>query len=248
MSYNDFSSVYDSLMSDVDYTARCEYLIDLFKKYGKMPTLMLDLACGTGGFSNAFAKKGVEVIGVDVSQDMLSKARENSYNEGTDVLYLCQSAEELDLFGTVDGAICCMDSLNHITDFDALLKAVKNVSLFLENECLFIFDLNTEYKHRHILGNNTFVIEEDNIYCVWQNNFDEENLTTDIYLDFFKELPGGLYERSCEDFSERAYTENQMDSVLEEAGLEKIAVFDDMSMFPQKENSERIIYVTKKRV
>lgn len=246
MSYNDFSAVYDSLMSDVDYNGRCEYLLDLFKKYGKVPTLMLDLACGTGGFSNAFAKKGIEVIGVDISEDMLSKARENSYNAGTDVLYLCQSAEELDLFGTVDSAICCMDSLNHITDFPSLKKAIKNVSLFLEKDCLFIFDLNTEYKHRHILGNNTFIIEEDDIYCVWQNSFDEENLLTDIYLDFFTQQANGLYERSCEDFSERAYTESEIDSILKEANLEKIAVFDDMTMLPPKENSERIIYVTKK--
>ena len=246
MSYNDFSAVYDSLMSDVDYSGRCEYLTELFKKYGKMPTLMLDLACGTGGFSNAFAKKGVEVIGVDISEDMLSKARENSYNEGTDVLYLCQSAEELDLFGTVDGAICCMDSLNHITDFDSVKKAIKNVSLFLEKGCLFIFDLNTEYKHRHVLGNNTFVIEQDDVYCVWQNSFDEETLTTDISLDFFTATEDGLYERTCEDFSERAYTENEIDSILKEAGLEKIAVFDDLTESPQKDTSERIIYVTKK--
>ena len=246
MSYNDFSEVYDSLMCDVDYSARCEYLTKLFKKYGKMPTLMLDLACGTGGFSNAFAKKGVEVIGVDISEDMLSKARENSYSQGIDVLYLCQSAQELDLFGTVDGAICCMDSLNHITDYEALEKALKNVSLFLEKDCLFIFDLNTEYKHRHVLGNNTFVIEQEDVYCVWQNIFDEENLTTDISLDFFIETEDGLYERTCEDFSERAYTNDEIDTILKAAGLEKIAVFDDLTENPQKENSERIIYVTKK--
>lgn len=246
MSYNDFSEVYDSLMSDVDYTKRCEYLTKLFKKFSKMPTLMLDLACGTGGFSNAFVKKGVEVIGVDISEDMLSKARENSYNEGLDVLYLCQSAEELDLFGTVDGAICCMDSLNHITGIDSLTKAIKNVSLFLEKDCLFIFDLNTEYKHRHVLGNNTFVIEQEDVYCVWQNSFDEENLTTDISLDFFTEGEDGLYERSCEDFSERAYRETEIDSILKDAGLEKVAVFDDLTELPKTETSERIIYVTKK--
>ena len=116
MSYENFAETYDILMNDVDYKSRTEYLLKLFKNHGKIPTLLLDLACGTGGFSNCFAKKGIEVIGVDMSEEMLAKAGENSAEMGTDVLFLCQKAEELDLYGTVDGAICCMDSLNHITN------------------------------------------------------------------------------------------------------------------------------------
>lgn len=245
MSYNDFAYVYDALMGDVDYKARTEYILKLFKKYGKKPSLLLDLACGTGSFSINFSKKGIDVIGVDMSEEMLAVARENSVVENADILYLCQKAEELDLYGTVDGAICCMDSLNHITDKKALAKAIEKVSLFLEKDCLFIFDLNTEYKHRYVLSDNTFVIEEEDIYCVWQNSFNEKELTTDISLDFFT-LENGVYIRSSEDFSERAYKSEEISKILKKSGLEVLAVLDDMSFNEPMENSERVFYITKK--
>lgn len=246
MSYTDFAEVYDILMGEVDYKGRSEYLLKLFEKHGKKPDLLLDLACGTGGFSNQFAKMGIEVIGVDMSEDMLAVARENSMESGCDVLYLCQAAEELDLYGTVNGAVCCMDSLNHITDKEALQKAINNVSLFLEKDCLFIFDVNTVYKHREILGNNTFVFDEDEVYCVWQNSFNETELITDISLDFFVR-DDDIYIRTSEDFCERAYTTSELEEILKNAGFSIVAVYDDLSENPPTDKSERIIYVAKKR-
>ena len=245
MSYSEFADVYDILMKDAKYKKRTAYLWKLFKTHGKTPKLLLDLACGTGEFSCSFAEKGVEVIGVDMSEDMLAVAREKTADNGLDILYLCQKAEELDLYGTVDGAICCLDSLNHITDINKLCKAVKRVSLFMEEGSLFIFDLNTEYKHRNTLGNNTFVIDEDEVYCVWQNRFDEKRLITEINLDFFTE-DGDTYIRSSESFKERAYTKEQIEGILNKAGLEIQAVYDDLSFESPKEDSQRIIYVTKK--
>lgn len=245
MSYTDFAYVYDTLMGDVDYKARTQYILKLFDKYGKRPTLLLDLACGTGSFSVNFSKNGIDVIGVDMSEEMLAVARENAMDQNADILYLCQKAEDLDLYGTVDGAICCMDSLNHITDKKALEKAIKKVSLFLEKDCLFIFDLNTEYKHRNVLSNNTFVIEVDDVYCVWQNSFNEKKLTTDISLDFFT-FKDGVYIRSSEDFSERAYKSEEISEILKKSGLEVLNVLDDMSFNQPKENSERVFYITKK--
>lgn len=246
MSYSDFAEVYDILMGDVDYKGRTEYLLKLFTKHGKKPDLLLDLACGTGGFSNQFAKKGIEVIGVDMSEDMLAVARENSMAAGCDVLYLCQAAEELDLYGTVNGAVCCMDSLNHITDKESLQKAINNVSLFLEKDCLFIFDVNTVYKHREVLGNNTFVFDEDEVYCVWQNSFNETELITDISLDFFIR-DEDVYIRASEDFSERAYTTTELEKILKTAGLDVVAIYDDLSVNPPTDKSERIIFVAKKQ-
>ena len=245
-SYCDFAEVYDRLMSDVDYKARTEYLLKLFRKYGKVPTLLLDVACGTGGFSNQMAKKGIEVIGIDMSEEMLGIARENSAEMGLDVLFLCQKAEELDLYGTVDGAVCCMDSVNHITDIKKLKKAMERVSLFLEKDCLFIFDVNTVYKHENVLADNTFVIDEDDIYCVWQNEFDEKKLMTHIYLDFFCEQDDGSYTRMGEDFYERAYTEEELKQILLESGFELLDVLGDMSERAASDNDERAIYIARK--
>ncbi len=244
-SYSQFASVYDRLMLDVDYKKRTAYLLKLFEKYGKAPTLLLDLACGTGGFSNQMALKGIEVIGADMSEEMLSAAKENSADLGLDVLYLCQKAEELNLYGTVDGAICCLDSINHITNSKNLQKAFDKVSLFLEKDCLFIFDVNTVYKHKQILADNTFVFEEDNVYCVWQNSFNEDTLTTDISLDFFVE-ENGVYNRFCEDFSERAYTDRELCVMLQNSGFEIINIFDDLTENPPTPNCERKIFVVKK--
>lgn len=243
--YSNFATVYDSLMYDVDYKKRTSYLLKLFKKYGKKPTLLLDVACGTGSFSNEFAKKGIEVIGADMSEEMLSVAREKSAEQGLDILYLCQKAEELDLYGTVDGAVCCLDSLNHITDYKNFCKAIEKVSLFLEEGSLFIFDLNTEYKHKEILGNNVFVIETEDVYCVWANKFCEKDSSVDISLDFFVENDG-LYERFSEDFSERAYTLKEVKTACENAGLEILKIFDDMTENVMTDKSERAVFVTRK--
>ncbi len=243
--YSEFAAVYDRLMEDVDYKSRTAYLLKLFDEYDRKPELILDVACGTGGFSNELAKKGLEVIGVDMSEEMLAEARLNSAKLNTDVLFLCQKAEELDLYGTVDGAICCLDSLNHITDYKKLCKAIERVTLFLETGRLFIFDVNTIFKHKFILGDNTFIVETDDIFCAWQNSTDEESFVTDISLDFFVK-DGESYTRSSEDFKERAYTEEEIQKAITDAGLETVAVLDDMSMLPAHEYTERAIYVARK--
>lgn len=206
---------------------------------------MLDLACGTGAFSNLFAKKGIEVIGVDMSEEMLSVAREKAVEQGNDVLFLCQMAEELDLYGTVDGAICCLDSLNHITNIKNLKKAVSKVSLFLEKDCLFIFDMNTVYKHEKILANNVFVKENADVFCVWQNRYDKRKRSTEIMLDFFVTRENG-YERFSENFYEKAYTEQEIQKLLLECGFSLEAVYSDMKTTPAESNDERIIFVAKK--
>lgn len=243
--YNIFADFYDELMYDVDYKKRTSYLMKLFKKYGSAPTLLLDAACGTGGFSNEFASRGVEVIGADMSEEMLNIARNSAMEKGNDILFLCQKLEELDLYGTVDGAVCCLDSLNHITDYNTLCKAIKRISLFLEKDKLFIFDLNTEYKHREILGDNVFVMDRESVYCVWANQFNPKNNKTDIMLDFFVK-ENDKYSRFSEEFSERAYTPEQIEKALQKAGLQIIEIFDDMTENPVSDTTERAIYVTRK--
>ena len=245
MSYTDFAYVYDALMGDVNYLSRTEYILNLFERFDRKPSLLLDVACGTGGFSIELAKKGIEVIGTDMSEDMLSVAREKTADEGLDILYLCQSAEELDLYGTVDGAVCCMDSINHITDMETLETALKKVSLFLEPERLFIFDVNTLYKQEKILANNTFVLDEEDVYCVWQNEFDSDNKITNISLDFFTK-EDDIYVRSGEEFSEKAYTNEELAYLLEKAGFKIEAVFGDMTQNPPTDTEERVFYICRK--
>lgn len=244
--YSEFAWVYDALMQDADYAARSRYLLSLFERFDRKPTLLLDLACGTGGFSNEMSAQGISVIGVDISPEMLSVARESSAEQGQDILYLCQDASELDLYGTVDGAICCLDSLNHITDYEKFKAAIARVSLFLEPGRLFIFDMNTAYKHECVLGNRTIVKETDEVFCVWQNEYKREERVTEISLDFFQEEDGAYY-RSSEQFCERAYTDDEIATAISEAGLDLVAVFEEMTDTAPTDTTERAVYITRKR-
>ncbi len=247
MSYSDFAQFYDRLQTDVDYKKRTEYLLEIFKRYDRLPTLLLDLACGTGGFSLEFYQKGIDVIGVDPSVEMLGVAREKCYQKGINMLLLCQSASGLDLYGTVDGAICCLDSINHIIDEEELQKSFNRVSLFLEKDRLFIFDVNTMYKHQNVLSSKTFVSETDDVLCLWRNSDCTENGMVDIRLDFLNKNKNGTYNRYVEEFSERAYSDEILQKMCDNAGLQVVAVLGDLSENSPKVNEERIIYVTRKR-
>lgn len=241
--YTEFAAFYDRLMSDCDYHARARYLAEIFERFGKKPTLLLDLCCGTASMSLEFAEAGAEVIGVDASPEMLSVAREKASERGTDMLLLCQQADELDLYGTVNGAICTLDSVNHITDYAVLCRAFERVSLFLEQGCLFVFDANTEYKHKKVLGNKRFVFSQNGIDCEWKNST-KGNLT-EIELNFY-EKNGADLSMYTERFCERAYSVGELSAALHKAGLQLEAVYGDMSFDPPKSRTERNIFVSRK--
>ena len=220
--------------------------MDIFKEKDKTPSLLLDFACGTGNFSVEFSKMGIDVIGVDMSEGMLCEARDK--NEGLEkpVLYLCQKGSELDLYGTVDGAVSCLDSLSHITDYTEFKETLKKISLFLEPERLFVFDLNTPYKHREILGNSFYKTKKRGVSCLWSNRLKEDGLTVEITLDITYKT--GLFKKETvtEIITERAYTDGEISAALSEAGFALEAVYGENTLLPPKENSERNIYVARK--
>lgn len=247
MSYSSFAAFYDSLQSDVMYEQRADYIAKLFKKYDRLPTQLLDVACGTGGFSLQFAKMGMSVTAADPSPEMLSVAQKKASATDLDIMLVCQSARDTKLPYAVDGAVCCLDSINHIIDKRELKASFRAVAAAVKDGGLFIFDVNTPFKHRNILSGNTFVIENDDVYCVWQNSDCEKNGIVGICLDFFGKDADGKYIRTTEEFAERAYTDEEIRGMLEPAGLEVVAVLGDMSFKAPKACDERVIYVTKKR-
>lgn len=244
--YNVFSIFYDDFTKDVKYKDRARYILKLFEKYDRKPSLMLDLACGTGNFSVEFSKSGIEVIGVDVSEDMLSVANEKNTELSIPVMYICQSAEELELFGTVDGAVCLLDSLNHIVDYNSFKKAIKNVSLFLEPNRLFIFDLNTPYKHSKILSDNSFKTRAGNTVCYWSNTYSPENNTIKVNLDFIERKGFFKKETHSEAFLERTFSDDEIAVALKEAKLELLDVLGENTFNAPKPNSQRNIYITRR--
>lgn len=245
--YTGFAQVYDRLMADARYAERAAYLLHLFEQFGTRPATVLDLACGTGTLSLLMAEAGLDVIGVDASSEMLTFAADKAAKTGRDILFLCQDMTALHLHGPVDGAVCVLDSVNHLVNAEALSRAFERLRLFLEPGALFLFDANTPYKHRAVLGNNTFVFEEDGVFCTWQNRTDSHTLVTDITLDFFIHR-GGQYERQSDAFQERGYSRSQLETMLSNAGLETLAVYGDLTEEPPKEECQRMVFVSRRPI
>lgn len=243
MSYSVFAAYYDRLTEEVDYQRRAQYFDSFIRQYVHVTedTILLDLACGTGSLSVALSALGYDVIGVDGSADMLSEAMSKG---GGNIQFVCQKFDRLNLFGTIDVAVCALDSINHITSIEAVEKAFSRVSLFTAPGGLFIFDVNTAYKHREVLADNTYVYDLDDIYCVWQNTTDE-HLVTEISLDFFVKH-GKTYTRESESFCERAYSHEQLCGVLTRTGYELLAVCAGDTRDPVGETTQRAVYVARK--
>lgn len=245
--YTDFARFYDRFTSNVDYAARARYFDALIQKYNSGAALLLDLACGTGSLSFELEKFGYDIAAVDNSYEMLSVAAQKRGELESGVLFLCQEMSELDLYGTIDAAVCALDSVNHITDKEELLRVLKKVSLFSNKGAVFAFDVNTVYKHQKVLANNSFVFENGDTLCAWRNSLQDDGITVDIALDFFdKDAETGLYERYCSDFSERAYEIDELKEMLSEVGFEVKAVFDEDSFLPLRKDSERAVIAATK--
>ena len=239
--YCDFSEFYDQLMTDVDYAAYAAYLVSLFEQHGARPRTVLDLACGSGSLSAELQKFGIDPIGVDASEGMLARAAEKLPN----ALLLCQDMRDLDLYGTTDGAVCTLDSLNHLTGTSDIRQVFRRVRLFVEPGGLFIFDMNTPYKHREVLGNRAFVTEESNVVCTWRTRYVPRGQRVDMLLDFFAQEPDGRYERYQDAVSERAYSQSTITRLLRETGWDTVVVYQAMTTHKPDPDCERWVFVAR---
>ncbi len=244
--YGNFANVYDILTESIDYDALIRRIRELIPPSAVSGGHLLDLGCGTGTVSFLLAEAGYDVIGIDSSPDMLSVACEKKMDSDNDILFLCQNLAELNLFGTAKAAVCCMDTLNHIDSMEDIRSFFRLLSLFLEMDSYFLFDMNTPYKHKEILADNTFVYDMDDVYCIWQNEYDEGLKRTSISMDFFAKHENGLYEKSSDSFYEYAYEPEEIKKALSESGFEVIGVYDEYSDLPPADDSQRISILAKK--
>ncbi len=246
MSYDIFSGFYDRLTDNVEYEKRADYFCRLLSMCNIKDGILLDLGCGTGSMSVKMAEKGFDVIGVDISIGMLGIAQQKMYESGRKILFLNQPMQDIDLYGTVDCAICVLDGINHLNNSDEVRQTFEKVSLFMNKGGAFAFDVNTIHKHKNVLADNAFIYEFDDLFCAWQNNYNEEDNSVDITLDFFEE-EDGVYYRSDESFSEQAYELDEISAWLEEAGFEIIGIYDDLTTDPVRPDSERAVFLAKKK-
>lgn len=242
--YGVFAQFYDTLTSNIDYAKRARYFDSVVSKFGgKQGGILLDLACGTGSLSEQLDALGYDVIAVDNSPEMLGIAMEKKLDSGRNIQYLCQDMRKLDMFGTIDVTVCVLDSLNHLNSFEDMKRVFERVFLFCEPGGLFIFDINTEYKHKMVLGEHTFIYDTDDVYCVWQNSCD--NSRVKIELDFF--VPeNGVYRRYEESFCENAYPLNDVENALKQTGFEILMCCDGDSDKPVCDTSQRAVFAVRK--
>lgn len=245
--YGVFARWYDALTVNTQPKERAEYLRTLLCRLGHPSGSLLDLACGTGSVTLELARAGYDITAADLSADMLAQARMKFDTAGLDALFLQQDMRELDLFGTVDCAICTLDSLNHLTEGADVARVFGRVSLFLNPGGVFIFDVNSVYKHNIILAENTFVYELDGLMLVWRNSRGEASAAVDMQLDFF-EKEGALWRRYSEEFTERAYPAGIIASWLTSRGFEEPAIYGDFSFDPPAREEQRLIFAVRKAV
>lgn len=244
--YRRIAAFYDQLNGNVNYSAFAAFYEAAFARFlPEKPEIVLDLACGTGTLTALLQENGYDMIGVDGSPEMLGEAMDKFSAMEKRPLLLCQDLTELDLYGTIDACVCCLDGLNSLSA-EILKKALAKVSLFTVPGGLFIFDLNSPYKFSEIFGQNTYVYDTDQVYCVWQNHWDEKCRECDFELTYFVKEEEG-YFREDEIIREYCYEDEWIKEALDKAGFDLMAVCGDFDFSAPKENSERIFYVAKKR-
>lgn len=241
--YAYFSAVYDLMMQDVPYQKWMDYVIGLFDKYEIKPESILDLGCGTGTITTMLAQKGYEMIGIDLSEDMLLVAREKATQSGQDILFLCQDMVEMELYGTVDVILSLCDSLNYITDEEDLLETFRKANNYLNPGGLFIFDLNTEYKFKQ-MGEKTYAETYENSAFIWENEYEESERINAYQLTLFIKNQGA-YERFEEAHYERAYDIETVKGLLDAAGLKFEGAYAELRDTAPDETTERMYVVAR---
>lgn len=243
--YKSFASVYDNFMGDIDYPAWSDYIISLLNKYGVDDGLILELGCGTGAMTELLAAKGYDMIGVDNSAEMLTIATTKKSESGHDILYLLQDMREFELYGTVRAIVSVCDSMNYILEDEDLLKVFKLANNYLDPEGLLIFDLNTIYKYKEILDDNTFAENCEEGSFIWDNFYDGKTQINEYDLTLFTSNEAGLYQKSEETHYQRAYSLETIKNLLVKAGLEFVEAYDAFTFAKPKVNSERIYVIAR---
>ena len=245
--YTSFASVYDMFMDNIPYEEWCAYLTSLLREYGVKDGIVLDLGCGTGSLTELLAKQGYDMIGVDFSEDMLQIAMEKRMQSGLSILYLQQDMRGFELYGTVRAVVSICDSMNYILEYGDLVQVFRLVNNYLDPGGIFIFDLNTEYKYREILGQSTIAEDREESSFIWDNDYDEEERINEYDLTLFIREEGELYRKYQETHFQRAYSLKEVEAAVKEAGMEFVTAYDAFTRKMPDETSERIYVVAREQ-
>ena len=245
--YEEFALVYDIFQDNVDYEAWASYLQDRLTDFDIRDGLVLDLGCGTGTMTELLASAGYDMIGVDGSEEMLLRAAEKRAESGHSILYLLQDMTEFELYGTVRAVVSVCDSLNYLLEEEDLLQTFRLVNNYLDPGGIFIFDMNTEYKYRELLGSCTIAENREEGSFIWENDYDEDQLINEYDLTLFVRREDGLYEKSEEVHYQKAWRSEKVKELLKAAGMTVIAVYDAYTQEPPRPDSDRLTFIAREK-
>ena len=236
--YHALAESYDRLTKDVDYAAVVEFYFQILRMEGLTPRTAVDLACGTGSVTLQLLERGLQVTAVDMSEDMLCVAAQRAFTQKNAPQFVCQKLQELSLPRAVDLAVCALDSIDYITDPEDCRKAIRRIYKYLNPGGCFIFDVNTPEKLRAMDG-QVFLDEDEDVYCVWRGEFDEQTNICSYGMDLFQRR-GTLWQRSFEEHREYAYTPQMLTQYLAEAGFTNIRIYADRRLEAPASGEQRI--------
>ena len=247
--YTSFAEVYDQFMDNVPYREWADFLQEILQKEGINDGLVLDLGCGTGSMTEELAGRGYDMIGVDNSEDMLEIAMEKRQESGHGILYLLQDMQEFELYGTVRAVVSVCDSVNYVTEKEELEQVFRLVNNYLDPGGIFVFDFNTEYKYREVLGDRTIAENRKDSSFIWDNYYYEEEHMNEYELTLFIQEADQkeLYHKYQETHFQRAYTLEEIRELLEKSGLRFVAAYEDYTKEAPGKGSERICVVAREQ-
>ena len=242
-SYEALAASYDELTEDGDYEKRADFVEKLFLRAKRPVRSLLDLACGTGTMTELFARRGYTVTGVDYSPEMLAQAQQKLAAINSPPLLLCQSMPQLKLLEKVDAAICCLDSLNYLTEAREVRETFRRLHLFIAPGGTLIFDVNTPEKFLRLDG-QVYLDETEDAYCVWRTEFSRGICS--YYVDLFNLRPDGAWDRGFEYHRQRCYTAEELTAWLRAAGFTRIRTYGDMKLRRPADGAQRIYFVCER--
>lgn len=255
--YSSFARVYDTFMDNVPYEEWADFIIELLREYGIQEGRVLDLGCGTGSMTRLLYQAGYDMLGADLSEEMLEIALEKQMEElekaGEDqsgILYLQQDMRELEIYPKVSAVVSCCDCLNYILEPYELLETFQRVKDSLMEDGIFFFDFNTSHKYRDVIGETTIAEDREDCSFIWDNYYYEDEEINEYELTLFikEEDQEGLYRKYQETHLQRGYTLEEIQNLLKEAGFTVLQVYDDYTKEAVTQDSERICLVAKNRV
>ncbi len=245
--YERFSEIYDEMMEDLPYDLWADYVINVLKDRGITEGLVCELGCGTGRMTGRLADAGYDMIGIDLSSDMLEEAMLKE--DGTrplPILYLHQDIRSFELYGTVKAVVSFCDTINYLLSKEDLQETFCLAYMYLDPEGMFYFDVKTPYCFEYVLGETTQILEEDDLFVAWDNHYEAKERLSEYELTMFFGGEDGLFEKEKEYHTQKAYLREEIEEALKKAGFTLLSVVDGEDMGEVKEESLRWGFLAKK--